>query len=205
MLANVDKFYSRLTSDGLDALVEIRNATGLEHEFNALRKGTIEKSFQTIDAAVQPVRCWAETLKSELAPQLECTRALQDMAIQVQPVVLVVDDDEYQHKLLARILLDENLELVTATKGAEALSMLRLRRPELILMDVHLPGEDGVEITRRLKSVEHFADIPVIMITGIGDKRIVLDSMRAGAADFIVKPFEKEVVLTKVRQILVLQ
>lgn len=202
VLAAIDKFYSSLTTGGVEAMVDVRDAAGLEKEFTRLKNAGIAKSFQSVDAAVRPVRQWADSLRSDLAPQLESTRALQKLASKVRPVVLVVEDDEYQHKLLAQILIDENLELVFVTNGAEALSVLRRRRPDLILMDINLPGDDGVEVTRRIKSVEKFADIPVVMITGKGAKTIVIDSLKAGAVDFIVKPFSKNTLATKVRKIL---
>lgn len=84
----------------------------------------------------------------------------------------------------------------------EALAILRKRRPDLILMDVGLPDIDGVETTRRLKSVEQFAKIPVIMITGRSEKSVVVESMKAGASSFAVKPFDQDVLCAKVSSLL---
>lgn len=202
ILNALDKFYSRLTAGGLRDLVEIRDSTGFQQEFNQLRREGIKKPFQYVDDAVKPMRQWTGTLQSDLALQIESTRALHNLAMQIRPTVLIVDDDEFQHKLLSQILEDENLELVFATSGSEALGSLRRRKPDLILMDIRLPGDDGVEVTRKIKSVERFTDIPVIMITGKGEKNIVLDSVRAGAADFIVKPFNKTTLVKKINNIL---
>ncbi|MFC6668675.1 response regulator [Marinobacterium aestuariivivens] len=72
------------------------------------------------------------------------------------------------------------------------------RRPDLVLMDVGLPDVNGIDTTRRIKSVKTFAQIPVVMITGHhGQKETVIQSRKVGAADFIVKPFEKAVLMRK--------
>lgn len=120
----------------------------------------------------------------------------------VAAVVQPVREWAGAHKLLRNLLHDANLELVFATSATEALSSLRRRRPDLILMDVHLPDIDGVEATRRIKSVEQLAGVPVVMITGLSDKDVVVQSIKAGAAGFVVKPFNKEILLAKVRSCL---
>jgi len=140
--------------------------------------------------------------KDELAPQLEPARAVQSPAERFRPVVLVVEDDEFQHKILKRMLAEMNIDLIFATTGTAALATLHKRRPDLILMDVDLPDIGGVETTRRLKSVEQFANIPVVMITGRSEKAVVVESLKAGASDFAVKPFDKDVLLAKVRSFL---
>jgi PleD family two-component response regulator len=202
ILAALDKFHSGLTNGRLQGLVDIRDPVALQQEFTKFKNAGIEESFKSVDAAVTPMREWVDTLKSDLEPQLESSRALHDLISQIRPMILIVDDDEYQHKLLAQILNDENIELVFVINGAEALSALRRRIPDLILMDINLPGDDGVELTRRIKSVGRFSNIPVVMITGKGEKNLVIDSQKAGAVDFIVKPFRKETLATKIHKIL---
>ena len=89
----------------------------------------------------------------------------------------MADDDEFQRKLMARILEAENYRVLFAGSGFEVLSLLRKTRPDLILMDVMMPALDGVETTRRLKAVPQFAAIPVIMITGQSEKSVVAESL----------------------------
>jgi len=72
----------------------------------------------------------------------------------------------------------------------------------IILMDFNLPDIDGIETTRRLKAVASSADIPVIMITGQSGKELVVDSLKAGASDFLVKPFDKSTLQTKMQKLL---
>lgn len=173
---------------------------GVQREFNRLKTEQIGRHFQSVASATEPLTEWVGTIQTDLTPQLAAARTLTTLAERVRPVVLVVDDDEFQHKLLARVLAETNLDLVFAASGAEALAAVRKGRPDLILMDVNLPDINGIEVTRRLKAEEPFANIPVIMITGQSDKRLVIESLKGGASDFVVKPFDKDILLDKILQ-----
>ena len=127
---------------------------------------------------------------------------LNTLAERVRPTVLVVDDDEFQSKIVAHILEAENYNLLFAVNGFEALGLLRRTRPDLILMDVMMPDMDGVEATRRLKAVPQFTGIPVIMLTGKSEKNVVTESLKAGATGFLVKPIDRDTLITKVKQAL---
>ncbi len=119
-----------------------------------------------------------------------------------RPRVLIVDDDKFQCKLLGTLLESDRYELAFAHSAAEAFDALRVRRPNLILMDVVLPDLDGVEITRRLKVQLQYAAIPVVMITGHSDRQVLAESLLAGAVDFVVKPFDRKVLCSKVAKYL---
>ena len=80
----------------------------------------------------------------------------------------------------------------------KALAALRKRQPDLILMDVRLPDVDGLQLTRQLKSIDAYASIPIVMLTGHGHRQVLVDSREAGAIDFLVKPFDRETLLKKV-------
>ena len=148
------------------------------------------------------MRQWISELNQEVKPRLESVRAMKALADQIRPLILVVDDDGFQCKVLSQVLGSENYELVFAASGTKALAALQKRAPDLILMDINMPDLDGVEVTRRLKATESTAGIPVIMITGRSEKSVVVDSLKAGAADFIVKPFEKNIVHSKIAKFL---
>lgn len=195
----LDGFSHQLSHGDLRGLVDVKDAPGFQREIDRLKTGEIATRLGAVAAAVQPVRDWAGALRDELAPQFEAARALQALAERVRPLVLIVDDDEYQHKLLRHLLRDENLELVFAASATGALATLRRCRPDLILMDVGLPDIDGIEATRRIKSVDQFAGVPVLMITGHSEKDMVMQSVKAGASGFVVKPFNKELLLARVR------
>ncbi|MEO7937836.1 MAG: response regulator [Burkholderiaceae bacterium] len=184
---------------GLELQIEQYVAQGAERfelASDALEGG------QEAASALAPVRGWASGLKDELSPGLEAIRQLQALAERVRPAVLLVDDDEFQHKLLRRLMMDAGCDLISALTGADALAAIRNRRPDLILMDVQLPDVDGIELTRSIRASERFAAIPVLMLTGQSDKNVVVQSIKAGASGFLVKPFNKDLLLTKISAIL---
>ena len=113
-------------------------------------------------------------------------------------MILVVDDDSFQCKLLERLLGNAGYETIVAHSGAEALALLGRQHPDLILMDVALPDLNGVEITQRLKANPGTAAIPIMMITGHSERQVLTASLKAGAVDFLVKPFDREVLLQKI-------
>lgn len=120
------------------------------------------------------------------------------------PTVLVVDDDPFQHQLLARMLAGEELELIFATSARSGLELMHRTTPAAILMDINMPEVDGVEATRRIKSVPRFQGIPVVMVTGLGTRGRVVESRKAGASEFLVKPVDRESLLQKLRKLGVL-
>jgi CheY-like chemotaxis protein len=112
-------------------------------------------------------------------------------------VVLVVEDDEVLHALVAAMLESEPVDLVFETDGAAAFDRVNAVGPDLVLMDVMLPGGDGVALTERIKSTPDLAAIPVVMLSGDARLDTLVRSMEAGAADFIVKPFTREALIAK--------
>jgi CheY-like chemotaxis protein len=174
------------------ALGEIEAATGM--------------SFDEASGALRALRLWVDTFKPKLASQLASARALHSLAQQARPLVLAVDDDEYQLKLVEQLLLraggEPRPELLCARSGGEALALSRQHHPDLVLMDINLPDVDGLKTTRRLKATDGLAHVPVIMMSGHSGRDIVVASLRAGAADFVVKPFDRTTLLEKVRRFL---
>jgi CheY-like chemotaxis protein len=121
---------------------------------------------------------------------------------QHRPVVLVVEDDEMLHALVAAMLESEQIDLVFEANGSAALERIRAVSPDLVLMDIVLPGGDGVAITEQLKATPELAAIPVVMLTGEARLDTLVRSMEAGAADFIVKPFTREALVAKLSKYL---
>jgi len=112
-------------------------------------------------------------------------------------VVLVVEDDEVLHTLVSAMLESEPVDLVFEADGAAAFDRVNAVGPDLVLMDVMLPGGDGVALTERIKSTPDLAAIPVVMLSGEARLETLVRSMEAGAADFIVKPFTREALIAK--------
>jgi two-component system nitrogen regulation response regulator NtrX len=107
--------------------------------------------------------------------------------------VMIVDDEEGIRESLSGIFEDEGHEVLTAGSGEEALRALKEQTPDVILLDVWLPGIDGLETLKEIKGLN--PDLPVIMISGHGNIELALKATRAGAYDFLEKPLSLERVL----------
>jgi DNA-binding response OmpR family regulator len=107
----------------------------------------------------------------------------------LRPLILVVDDTARDRELLARILGREGYEVMLAGEGAQALDLAARELPALILLDILLPGKDGIEICRALKADPATRGIPVIFLTGQSSTEQILAGFEAGAVDYVTKPF----------------
>ena len=101
--------------------------------------------------------------------------------------VLVVDDESSIREILTIFLTDEGYEVVSASNGEEALELANQEDLQAILLDIMMPGIDGIETCKRLKAEEKTRFIPVIMATALWDR--YMEAIDAGAEDFVTKPF----------------
>jgi len=108
----------------------------------------------------------------------------------------------FQHKIIKHLLKDDKYNLVFISNGTEALTMLLKERPDLVLLDINMPGIDGLEVLQRIKQYRHLSGMPIIMISGMCEKKIVMQSMSHGAVDFVAKPFNNDLLLQKIRSLL---
>lgn len=113
--------------------------------------------------------------------------------------ILVVDDDASNLKMATRILSREKMRVSCLKSGEDTLLFLQDNRPDLILLDVHMPGMDGFETLDAVKENKATADIPVIFLTADDDSGTETRGLEVGAMDFIKKPFVPEVLLLRVR------
>ncbi len=113
--------------------------------------------------------------------------------------ILVVDDDASNLTVANRILSDAGLRVSCVKSGVAALKFLKINRPDLILLDIHMPEMDGFETIARIRRESGGADIPVIFLTADDDSETEKMGLQAGAMDFIRKPFVPEVLLLRVR------
>ncbi|MDE2252354.1 MAG: response regulator [Gammaproteobacteria bacterium] len=137
-----------------------------------------------------------------IASDLEASQGPVVLPASTRQSVWVIDDDEFQRKLTAQILEAEDYRVRGVASGAEAIGLLSHGSPDLMLLDYLMPEMNGMEVLRRLKADSRLGSIPVIMITGNSERGVVLDSQRLGAADFLVKPFDRQTLLDKIARVL---
>jgi len=113
--------------------------------------------------------------------------------------VLVADDDPSIRAILVMNLEDEGYQVIEAEDGEEALRLARHALPDLVLLDVMMPGLDGLDVLAVLRGHRHTADIPVVLITAKSGDEDIWDGWRAGAAYYVTKPFDVEDVLRFIR------
>jgi signal transduction histidine kinase/CheY-like chemotaxis protein len=118
-------------------------------------------------------------------------------ATAVMPTVLVVDDDRATCELISRGLVREGFRVVTASSGEEALHLARTQRPDVISLDVLMPGMDGWTVLRSLKGDPLTASIPVVIVSMLDSRDI---GFALGAADYLTKPFDREHLVTALRK-----
>lgn len=116
-------------------------------------------------------------------------------------VILVVDDVPANVKLLEAKLTNEYFDVITAKDGYECLEQARARKPDLILLDVMMPGMDGFECCRQLKQDAEISHIPVVMVTALSEPSDRVQGLEAGADDFITKPINDTALFARVRSL----
>jgi CheY-like chemotaxis protein len=103
--------------------------------------------------------------------------------------VLIIDDEIHIRRLTARVLEMAGYHVLEAASGTQALRLIEETRPDVITCDIAMPGMDGFEVLQALKSRPATAEIPVIMLTAIGEEKNADQATALGAADYITKPF----------------
>lgn len=116
--------------------------------------------------------------------------------------LLVVDDDKQITRLLQSYLEKSGFAVLTAYDGENALRVIRHERPDLVVLDLMLPGRDGWEVTRTVRADPHLAEIPILMLTARVEDTDKILGLELGADDYLTKPFNPREVVARVRAIL---
>jgi DNA-binding response OmpR family regulator len=116
--------------------------------------------------------------------------------------VLVADDDDDIRHLIGMKLRRAGYTVEVAGDGVEALELARRTRPDLIVLDVMMPGKSGIEVTRELASDTALRQVPILLLTALASSRDISDGLEAGAAAYFQKPFSPSELLDRVEELL---
>src|SRR5215213_3159572 len=122
-----------------------------------------------------------------------------------QAAILIVDDEELNRDGLARRLQRHDYEVAAAKNGREAIELLGGRRFDLVLLDVMMPGMNGLEVLKFLRRMDSLIDLPIIMVTARNDSGDVVEALELGANDYVAKPLDLPVALARIRTQLALK
>ena len=116
--------------------------------------------------------------------------------------ILVIEDQEDNRRILRDLITSAGYEMIEAVTGEEGVTMAETHRPDLILMDIQLPGLDGYEATRRIKANFALRHIPIVAVTSYALSGDDIKALEAGCDAYIAKPFSPRILLAKIREYL---
>jgi len=116
--------------------------------------------------------------------------------------ILIIEDEEDIRELVRYNLERENFTVTEVESGEAGLEAVRREAPDLILLDLMLPGKDGMQVCRELKQNPETADIPIVMMTARGEESDIVAGLELGAEDYIVKPFSPKVLVARIKAVL---
>ncbi|WP_457553689.1 response regulator [Desulfobacula sp.] len=116
--------------------------------------------------------------------------------------ILVVDDEPDILELITYNLKNEGYRVLTAQSGEQAIKMVKQSHPDLMILDLMLPGINGLEVTKILKNDEQTREMPIVMVTAKGEETDIVTGLELGANDYISKPFSPKILVARIRAIL---
>lgn len=119
-----------------------------------------------------------------------------------RPNILVVEDEEDIQELIKYNLIKNSFDSTIFSTGEEALSYISESIPDLALLDLMLPGIDGLEVCKRLRNNEETSNIPIIMLTARGEEEDVIKGFECGADDYVTKPFSPKILISRIKAVL---
>ena len=183
--------------DGLEVLAKIREDSSIANV-----KVVILSASHSKEAATTAVKLGAiDFINKPFFPTELLEQIRKILPAPEKDCILVVDDDK-MNLAIARDLLEPHYDVACVTSGTEALEYLQDNIPSMILLDLHMPGMSGLEVLDKLHTMDRVKDIPVIFLTADTQKQTEIEIFKAGAMDYIQKPFTAEVVLHRVARIL---
>lgn len=119
-----------------------------------------------------------------------------------KPVILSVEDEEDIQELVSYNLVKAGFNVLCAASGEETIEKLGSSRPDLVLLDLMLPGMNGLEVCKTMKRIDSLKDIPIIMLTAKGEEIDIISGLDLGADDYVTKPFSPRVLVARIKALL---
>ena len=196
------------TLKGIAATLEARDLTvataALEHALRAGHTESLAPLIEAVERELAPAIAAAATLDAQPAPPPSPTPAAATTPPKSRPRILIVDDEPANIELLIEIF-GNDYEVLTALEGLTAQKTATKEKPDVILLDVMMPGIDGYEVCRRLKAEPTTTCTPIIFITGLGDITAETRALELGAADYVTKPITPAAVKARVNNQILLK
>ncbi|MDF1756470.1 MAG: response regulator transcription factor [Verrucomicrobiales bacterium] len=118
------------------------------------------------------------------------------------PTILIVDDEEDMRTMIAEMLTLEGFQSISASDGLECLEVAKKAKPDLIVLDLMMPGKDGISVCKDLRAHKSTKRTPILMLTALSSKETTIKGLEVGADDYMTKPFSQEEFVLRIRSIL---
>lgn len=208
---DIQKYYETQDWENYQILVHALKSTSLSIGAVELSGQARELEMAARDGRVNDILAWHGPMMVQYSAILEqIGHALgeskeekkETLNIQEDRARILVVDDDMMNLRIAEKMLESQFRIECAKSGREALDFVEKVLPNLILLDLHMPGMDGFQVIETLQSKEKYRDIPVIFLTADNDRATEVKGFREGAMDFITKPFIADITISRVNRIL---
>ncbi|MCB9134626.1 MAG: response regulator [Anaerolineales bacterium] len=127
---------------------------------------------------------------------------MNDLATPTRPTILLVDDDDLIRDLIVLSLSKHNYHIVTANNGRDAMARFQAYHPDLVILDILLPWMNGLDVLREWKKRKVLDEVPVLIMSALSHREIVQEALDAGASDFLIKPFDRNILIDRLQRML---
>jgi len=169
----------------------------LGRQLEAFREESLEKGSQDVAKQINDIN--DNNLQEFEKLHKNSARTIQKKN---EVTIMMIDDNDFYLDTIMKIVQDAGMKAVGISDGATALIKLQYTKPKLIFLDYRMPGMDGIDTLRKIRSNPATKSIPVIMLTGSSSRDLVNNCMRAGASGFMIKPGDRDSILGKIKQTL---
>lgn len=196
----LDQFESHIGKAAQGEGAKVIEDAGLRQQFTQLRRDHLEPSTRLVEDKLQDVQKWVENFDEGYREKVEQVSRHRFPA--AHPEVMLVDDDETYREMLGVMLEEVEFRVSLADCGEAALADMRKRHPDIVLLDINMPGLGGIGALREMKRDPELRSIPVVILSSNNSREVMLSASRGGAAGLIIKPSNRPTIVAKIRSLL---